>query len=83
MPRLGTKRKFRRTSHFLSGGRGRGRANRKDSRGKVGVQVVLRNGTAPQAGNIVRSFTAEDARVSEVATVIERALFGQGRPFGS
>jgi hypothetical protein len=50
----------------------------KDQRGSVVVKIMLTRGAAPIRGNIVRSFTVADAKVSEVADHIRRALFGEG-----
>ncbi|MDA1053549.1 MAG: hypothetical protein O3C40_24130 [Planctomycetota bacterium] len=53
------------------------RTNRKDASGTVRIQVMLvasgeRN---TKAGNITRSIRVKKAKVSEVLTAIERALF--------
>lgn len=51
--------------------------NRKDARGKIRVQVILLDEArkAHTTGNITRSFTLYEARVSEVAAWLEEKLF--------
>jgi hypothetical protein len=61
-----------------------GRAhNTKDEPGKVYVfitRILTKNGARFHVkGNITRSFTLADAKVSEVAQTVERALFPKSR----
>lgn len=79
MARGRTARKETTEGLFRRGGTGR---NHADDVGRVGVQVILRTrderGVYKAAkGNVTRSFTVSDARVSDVAAHIKRALFGE------
>ena len=52
-----------------------GRRNTKDEKGVVLVKITLvRDHHSPTKGNISRSFRMGNAKVSEVADVIEEAL---------
>lgn len=46
----------------------------RDDRGTVTIKIMLTVKSAPVRGNMVRNFTVPDARVSEVAEYIRRAL---------
>ena len=59
---------FKRPERVSSGG---------DERGRVVVTIVLRDRQTNVKGNITRTFTVPEARVSEVAAFVERALFGE------
>lgn len=61
-----------------SGGKGK---NTNDFIGKVCVKINLVSGPHAQAvkGNIGKSFTIDDARVSQVYEEITRRLFGKGQ----
>lgn len=50
-----------------------------DAKGSVLLKVTLVAGGKPIRGNIVRSFTIPDAKVSVVAEHVRRALFGRSR----
>jgi hypothetical protein len=69
----GTMRKAR----FRRAVRKGGGRNVRDERGSVVVRIILARKGAPIRGNIVRSFTVADAKVSEVAEHIQRELFGE------
>ena len=47
-----------------------------DEAGRVVVAIQLRDGQGNTKGNMSRAITVRDAKVSEVAAVIEHALFG-------
>lgn len=52
--------------------------NVRDEKGTVLVKVVLAARSSPVRGNIVRSFSVSNTRVSEVAACIEESLFAGG-----
>ena len=51
------------------------KSDRKDETGKVVVFVALRDGQKYRKGNVSRTITVHDAKVSEVSNAIEQALF--------
>lgn len=53
------------------------RTEKPDATGSVGITIALRSGGKHVTGNRTRYFTVPNARVSEVAAAIERALFGK------
>ena len=67
-------RKFKRAEKT-----GAKRKNRKDSRGRVIIRVFLlddeKRNTHTKAGNMTWSRTVPDARVSEVAALVDAAVF--------
>ena len=50
--------------------------DRTDNAGTVTVSINQRKDGAAVKGSLARSFTIHDVKVSEVADVIEKALFG-------
>lgn len=52
------------------------KVNDKDERGSVRVSIQLYRGSKYVTGNISRVISVADARVSDVATAVEEALFG-------
>ena len=51
-------------------------SNRRDGRGKVKVQLFLANEMGSHTkGNVTRSFSVRDTRVSELARWLEERLF--------
>lgn len=51
--------------------------NKPDSRGKVVITLVLREGALPVKGNLSRSVTIHNAKVSEVHAAILKHLLGE------
>ena len=56
--------------------------NKPDKRGRIVVRVFLQDESASDirahVNNLRRDFAVEDATVSEVAAVVDKALFGGG-----
>jgi len=71
-----TGRKARRFERAFPGG---GMANASDEEGSVRVIVSLFRDSKYVTGNICRTVTVANARVSEVAAAVEEALFGSSR----
>jgi|TARA_Y100000034_G_scaffold128774_1_gene183988 transcriptional/translational regulatory protein YebC/TACO1 len=48
----------------------------RDAKGTVGIQVTLRDGQKYVKKNISKYMSIRDAKVSEIAAEVEKALFG-------
>ncbi len=55
------------------------RRNTEDANGRIRIKIIKLDprGQNHTKGNITRTITLKDGKVSDVATTIERALFGQ------
>lgn len=69
-------RKVKRFERAVPGG---GVANASDEEGSVRVIVQLFRDSKYVTGNISRTVTVANARVSEVAAAVEEALFGSNK----
>ena len=53
------------------------RKNTEDKVGKIQIRIIFDPSDKHCKGNIVRSFTVGEGKVSEVAEAIEQILFGE------
>lgn len=56
------------------------REEKDDSVGNITVVIHRRKGKNYVKGSLIRSFTVKSTRVSEVAAIVEHALFGSAKP---